>query len=239
MTAVFEPVLSHRFPEVFNSRAMWAKSPAEIMPPHKQSSIALSEGIKHQGIYVFGGYNQHRECATNTVYVLKPAYTTMKKLFSTKSPNFKRLVKPKYSFELTELATTGGKAPSPRFGHSACMLGGRYLAIFGGRNDRLFSQVGNVALNDMHLLDLRALHWVTLALFCQDSVPVSRWGHRLVARENGCGAGAGDALFLFGGCNLKSYCEGSAIFEFVFSDQAAAQTLEENERELNQALNKT
>lgn len=166
MTAVFEPMVPHRFPEVFGSRAMWAKSPTEIMPPHKQSTVALSEGIKHQGIYIFGGYNHHRECATNSVFVLKPAYSTMKKLLSAKSANFKRLVKPKYTFEVTELSSSGGKAPSPRFGHSACMLGGRYLAIFGGRNDKLFAQVGNVALNDMHLLDLRSLQWVTVALFC-------------------------------------------------------------------------
>jgi hypothetical protein len=99
--------------------------------------------------------------------------------------------------------------------------------------------VGNVALNDLHLLDLRSLQWVTLALFCQEGqIPLSRWGHRLVARENGCGQGAGDSLFLFGGCNLKSYCEGSSIFEFVFSDQAAAQAYEENERVINQALSK-
>ena len=67
-------------------------------------------------------------------------------------------------------------------------------------------------------------------------MPLSRWGHRLVARENACGLGSADALFLFGGCNLKSYCEGSSIFEFVFSDQAAALAAEENDRAINLAL---
>jgi len=47
---------------------------------------------------------------------------------------------------------------------------------------------------------------------------MSRWGHRIVAKENGLGIGEGDSLILFGGCNLKSFCEGSALFEFTFDD---------------------
>ena len=107
----------------------------------------------------------------------------MKKQVSQKVSNFKRLVKPKYTFELTEVKSTGGKAPSPRFSHSACMISGRYLVIYGGRNDKMFNSVGNVALNDLHLLDLKALQWVTVALYCQDgAIPLSRWGHRIVAK---------------------------------------------------------
>ena len=116
---------------------MWIKTPHEVMHPHKMS-VSHSE-IKHQGIYIFGGYNQHRECTTNALYILKPCYQGMKKQMSAKIPNFKRLVKPKYTFELAEIKSMGGKAPSPRFSHSACMIGGKYLVIYGGRNDKMFN----------------------------------------------------------------------------------------------------
>jgi Galactose oxidase, central domain len=77
---------------------------------------------------------------------------------SVKNGAFKRLIKPRYQFEISEIhATGGGQAPCPRALHSACMLAGRYLAIFGGRNDKMFHLVGNVALNDLHLFDLQLL----------------------------------------------------------------------------------
>ena len=39
--------------------------------------------------------------------------------------------------------------------HSSVMVSGRYLAVYGGRNDKMFNVVGNVALNDLNLFDLK------------------------------------------------------------------------------------
>jgi len=72
MTTVVDPALAQKHPDVFQSRTMWIKTPHEVMH-HKKMSVT-HEQIKHQGIYIFGGYNQHRECTTNALYVLKPDY---------------------------------------------------------------------------------------------------------------------------------------------------------------------
>ena len=75
----------------------------------------------------------------------------------------------------------------------------------------MFHVVGNVALNDFNLFDLSRLSWVTVALYCQDGFyPLSRWGHKLVSNDN--------QFLLFGGVNLKSFCEGSTIYEFTIDD---------------------
>ena len=65
MTAVFESGLSKSFQDTFSSRLMWVKTPSEILahvndrPGHDRSLI------KHQGLYIFGGYNKQRECVDN------------------------------------------------------------------------------------------------------------------------------------------------------------------------------
>ena len=63
-----------------------------------------------------------------------------------------------------------------------------------------------MALNDLHVLDIKTSTWMTVALFAEE-IPESRWGHRLVASDK--------KLLLFGGMNLEHYCE-SAIFEIIF-----------------------
>jgi hypothetical protein len=97
---------------------------------------------------------------------------------------------------------TSGQGPCPRYKHSAEVFK-NYLVIFGGRNDVTEISV----LNDLHLLNLQTNNWMTLALFGQE-LPRSRFGHSLAATT--------DKLLLFGGMNLKSYCE-SEVFEVLLS----------------------
>lgn len=104
----------------------------------------------------------------------------------------------------------------------------------------MFHVVGNVALNDLHLFDLVKLHWVTVALYCEDgcALPLSRWGHKLVCGDNTGGWGSGDSLMLFGGVNLKSYCEGSTLFEFCIDDRQIATAVEECETKVKTIIAK-
>ena len=74
-----------------------------------------------------------------------------------------------------------------------------YLVIFGGRNDH--TEIS--AYNDLHMLNLQTNNWMTVALFGEE-LPRSRFGHSLAATS--------DKLVLFGGMNIKSYCE-SMVFE--------------------------
>jgi hypothetical protein len=57
---------------------------------------------------------------------------------SIKNAAWKKNVKPKYTFEISEVPCTGGQAPSPRFSHSAIMVSSKYLMIYGGRNDNFY-----------------------------------------------------------------------------------------------------
>jgi hypothetical protein len=120
------------------------------------------------------------------------------------------------------------------------MIGGKYLAIFGGRNDKMFHVVGNVALNDLHLFDLQALQWVTVALYCQDgAMPLSRWGHSMVTADYSSGLGSGSSMMLFGGVNLKSFCEGSALFEFSLDEKQIAQNFEDTTKAIKTIVSKS
>jgi Galactose oxidase, central domain len=99
----------------------------------------------------------------------------------------------------------------------------RYYAIFGGRNDQMFKLSGNnVALNDLHLFDLHNKHWITVALFAADTLPLSRWGHSIVSADNSGGNGSGDTILLFGGINAKNYCEGCVMYEFILDPKIIA-----------------
>ena len=93
-----------------------------------------------------------------------------------------------------EKVQTKGKGPSARSKHSAEVFK-NYFIVHGGRNDMQYNEgMKNVALNDLHLLDLSTMSWATVAIFSED-IPESRWGHRLVANNH--------KLLLFGGMNLQ------------------------------------
>ncbi len=64
---------------------------------------------------------------------------------------------------------------------------------------------------------------------CGSYLPMSRWGHSLVARDDGMGPGSGDRVLLLGGMSSKSYCEGSVVFEFCFDQKAIANSYEEGD----------
>ena len=63
---------------------------------------------------------------------------------------------------------TIGIGPCERHLHSAVVFQ-EYLCVFGGRNDSLYSkQMQTVALNDLHLLNLKNRNWMTLAIFGEE-----------------------------------------------------------------------
>ena len=60
-----------------------------------------------------------------------------------------------------------------------------------------------VALNDLHLLNLKNRNWMTLAIFGEE-LPQQRWGHTLAASDK--------KLLIFGGMHLKNYYD-SSVYE--------------------------
>ena len=117
------------------------------------------------------------------------------KVISNKLGEYKGTCKPELKF-LARRVTPEGRGPIARAQHSATFFKNQ-LVIYGGRNDAIFSAIKNVALNDLHIMDVESNTWCRIAMY--GDIPGSRWGHKLVANEN--------KIMLFGGMNLNSYCE--------------------------------
>jgi hypothetical protein len=65
------------------------------------------------------------------------------------------------------------------------------------------------------------------------SLPMSRWGHAMVARdESSNGIGSGSRILLLGGMNSKSYCEGSTVYEWCFDEKLLAQSYDDSDAKM-------
>jgi hypothetical protein len=59
-----------------------------------------------------------------------------------------------------------GRAPLPRYGHSACLfMDSKYMAIFGGKNNSIYPEIRSQILNDLHILDLKHMLWIPIVLY--------------------------------------------------------------------------
>jgi hypothetical protein len=84
----------------------------------------------------------------------------------------------------------------------------KYLLIHGGRNDKeAYDLIGNIALNDICLLNLENRTWESLGMY--NEVPESRYGHTM------CVAPDRESILIFGGKNLLNYCP-SILHTFNF-----------------------
>ena len=94
-----------------------------------------------------------------------------------------------------------------------------------------------MALNDLHLFDLLKLHWITVALFLHPEVgptlPMSRWGHNMVSRDDSTGGvGSASRILVLGGMNSKSYCEGSTVYEWCFDEKLLAVSYDDSDQKM-------
>lgn len=69
----------------------------------------------------------------------------------------------------------------------------------GGRNNKLYKKLNNIALNDLSLFNIYALEWEIIAMY--GIIPPSRWGHSIVNIED-------NKILLFGGVNTSCYMNG-------------------------------
>jgi len=80
----------------------------------------------------------------------------------------------------------GAGAPAARFGHSATLVGGNKMFVFGGWNKKLY-------FNDLHILDLELMAWKRPD--CSGPEPNPRQGH--------CAILIGTNLIIHGGYRLR------------------------------------
>jgi hypothetical protein len=72
-----------------------------------------------------------------------------------------------------------GRPPEPRCFHAAAFFGKKYLAIHGGRNDKMYKEYKNVALNDINLYDVEKNEWTVVENY--GCFPEGRYGHAMVS----------------------------------------------------------
>ena len=65
------------------------------------------------------------------------------------------------------------------------------------------------------------------------SLPMSRWGHIMVSRDDTSGGvGSGTRILLLGGMNCKSYCEGSTVYEWCFDEKLLALSYDDGDQRM-------
>jgi len=89
---------------------------------------------------------------------------------------------------------TVGDAPSPREGHVASLLGGRYVLVHGGY---AHGQGEYGFLDDTHVLDTGVWPMVWSKPSLTGRIPSARHGHAAVALD--------DELYVFGGASIKGH----------------------------------
>lgn len=147
------------------------------------------------GVYLVCGRSD-RGNACNEVYLLKPRKKTGKE------------DRPVLVWQKLELT---GSLPEPRYSHSACLCG-KFLFIFGGRND---SRGGSCEVPGIALLNIESQRWDKVEV--TGKLPSARWG--------ACMAAFGSKVFIFGGQKIEKYC-GSKVY--VLEIEAGAVHVEVN-----------
>lgn len=148
------------------------------------------------GFYLFGGLNQAGE-PTNDLFHIRIDYKETSEIFDSKRNDFYEGAEPRIYLETRKLETSG-TPPLARYMHTTENIG-KYLCIFGGKNDSIFAQTKNTALNDLHLFDISTKQWITVAMY--GYLPMSRWGH--------CSTVYKHQIVIFGGKNLDTYAHGN------------------------------
>ena len=147
------------------------------------------------GFYIFGGLN-HKKEPTNDLFHIKPCYAVNTEHYDMRLNEYTNATEPRLYIEIKKLKPNG-MAPPERCMHTAEHING-CLYIIGGKNDNLYKQVKNTALNDIHCYDIAQNEWKTIAMY--GYVPMSRWGHCTTVHHK--------KIVIFGGKNLEKYAPG-------------------------------
>mmetsp|Transcript_209 Transcript_209/g.190 ORF Transcript_209/g.190 Transcript_209/m.190 type:complete len:306 (-) Transcript_209:16-933(-) len=87
-----------------------------------------------------------------------------------------------------------GKAPIPRYSHTACAIRQK-IYIYGGRNDDLFQSHGDSCLADLSVFNVDLLLWENVEI--EGQAPDGRWGH--------CMTAFGSQILILGGLSHKNF----------------------------------
>lgn len=157
---------------------------------------ATKKKFPNCGIYIFGGLNEGK-VASNSLFLLKIGNKNLQ----------------------WTLPETNGQPPSPRFSHSMNFNEKlEILVIFGGRVDTVNTN-HYTCFNDVFLLRVKDLTWVTVKVL--GNVPAPRSGH--------CCASYGSKIFMFGGITNAAYCS-SHLYVLELNPKSARSLIEDEEK---------
>ena len=83
---------------------------------------------------------------------MRPYFKKNSELLEGKKLWFSENTEPRLYLEVKKLHPDG-KAPLARYGHTTEFMN-PYLYVFGGRNDSVYKEIKNSALNDLHMFDV-------------------------------------------------------------------------------------
>lgn len=167
---------------------------------------------KQSGIFIFGGLDDKNK-VNNDLWLLQPDIQKNMKYLNADA-SFKNLKVPKLKFKLKKIRSHG-QSPCPRYAHAACFIRD-FLCIHGGRNDSVYSELGNIGFNDFHMYDINKNMWVSVCLF--NTIASSRWGHSMCTVESSTQDDyQANSVVIFGGINLNSYQ--NTMFELVMDKE--------------------
>lgn len=178
-------------------RMMWIKK-REFSSQEKAEKKNLSEGF-----YLFGGVDPKGNLK-NDIFLIEPFYFENQKVLSLATGEY--AVHPYINLMQQRIVDFKGKPPCPRIQHSATSFKNWdnhfFLVIYGGRNDSIYQNVQNVALNDLCMFNVNTREWIAIGIYGQ--MPCSRWSCTI--SSNGFSRG-NDGFLILGGVNLKNYCK--------------------------------
>ncbi len=167
----------------------------------------------HEGFYLFGGMDD-RNVVHNDLWLIRPDYYFNKDALSLSDTDF--VGDYQLGMCLSKIEDFSGMPPCPRTQFQMTHLcnprtNQQLLIIYGGRNDAIFMETNNIALNDICIFNINSKTWEALAIFGQ--MPCSRWSH-FITQVRGDTREDCEGFVMFGGVNLTSYCK-SSLWNFT------------------------
>jgi hypothetical protein len=129
---------------------------------------------------MFGGQDEKGKLY-NDLWFITPFYHWNQKLLSTSQFEYVH-EKPALCLTLKQITEFSGKAPCPRTNATSTIIQDNdkthYMVVYGGRNDQIYGDTGNIGLNDINLFNTKTLTWTALAFY--GIQPCSRWAHIMI-----------------------------------------------------------
>lgn len=119
-----------------------------------------------EGFYIFGGLDE-RSVLHNDFWLVTPDYNNNKFVIA-HDGEFMEGNENKVGMVLHKIEDFAGQAPCPRSGFQMTHLTSnqeQLIVIYGGRNDVIYLQTSNIAMNDVCVYNLNKNVWESLAIF--------------------------------------------------------------------------